>query len=208
MEELRPDEGKTTRSRRLLNGNTSLRLPTTSDFRRNALRQSVNRQIMALPDPGIRGISVEREAMALDYEQEIATYLTLDGHVFIAPQYNIAFDRDLNEGGSCPDFVALDLKHHEIIVVEVTVAVDLKSLTARIKERQTRWYNSIYRHLMELGIVDDHWKMRFLGFVRKANLSKAKAPFASEADVAFCAIEEATFLWDYWDRRIRDGLPR
>jgi hypothetical protein len=38
--------------------NTSLWLPTTTDFRRNALPQSINRQTMALLAPGIRGMSV------------------------------------------------------------------------------------------------------------------------------------------------------
>src|SRR4051794_5907612 len=56
---LRPGEAHTTRSRRLPDGNTLLRLPKTSDFRRNALPQSVNRQTMALLDPSIRGMSVD-----------------------------------------------------------------------------------------------------------------------------------------------------
>src|SRR3954471_13801892 len=54
---LRPDKGQTTRSRHLPYGNTSLRLPITSDFERSALPQSVNRQTMALLDPGLRETS-------------------------------------------------------------------------------------------------------------------------------------------------------
>ena len=42
---------------RLPDGNTSLRLPITCDYRRNALSRSLNRQTMALPDPGIGGMS-------------------------------------------------------------------------------------------------------------------------------------------------------
>ncbi len=39
--------------------------------------------------------------MVAGHEADVATYLTADGQVFLAPQYNIAFDQELNEGGSC-----------------------------------------------------------------------------------------------------------
>ncbi len=144
-----------------------------------------------------------------NHEHEVATFLTLDGHVFLAPQYNIAFNREENEGGSCPDFVALDLKLREVVVVEVTAAANMNSLFGRIRERETRWYGPIGRKMRELGVVDDSWKpCRFLGFIRKANIDLAKRTFASEADVAFWALENATFLWAYWDQRMQLGLPR
>jgi len=144
-----------------------------------------------------------------NYELDIATYLTLDGHVFLAPQYNVAFDREMNEGGSCPDFVALDLKLREVIIVEVTAAANIQPLIGRIRHRETRWFNPIQRKMMEIGVVDDSWKStRFLGFIRKSNLLLASRNFEGEADVAFYAIEDATFLWSYWEERIAKGLPR
>jgi hypothetical protein len=144
-----------------------------------------------------------------DHEHDIATYLTLDGHVFLAPQYNVAYDRDLNEGGACPDFVALDLKLREVIIVEVTAAANIQQLIGRIRERETRWYGPIRRKMREVGVVDDNWKpTRFLGFVREANLLHAKSTFELEVDVAFWAIEKAAFLWSYWDERMKEGLPR
>ena len=144
-----------------------------------------------------------------DHEHDIATYLTLDGHVFLAPQYNVAYSRELNEGGACPDFVALDLKHREVIIVEVTAAANLESLFGRIRQRETRWYNPVRRKLEEIGVVDGGWKpTRFLGFVRNPNLLLAKTTFSLEADVAFWAIEDATFLWSYWDQRMANRLPR
>ena len=142
-------------------------------------------------------------------EHDIATYLTLDGHTFLAPQYNVAYNRELNEGGSCPDFVALDLKRREVIIVEVTAASNLKPLFIRIRERKTRWYKPIWRKMGETGFLDDGWKpMRFLGFIRQANVALAQDTFKSEHDVAFWAIEEATFPWSYWDERMAKGLPR
>jgi hypothetical protein len=144
-----------------------------------------------------------------DHEHEIATYLTLDGHVFLAPQYNVAYDRELNEGGSCPDFVALDLKAREVIIVEVSSASNMLPLIKRIEEREQQWYNPIRRKMKEVGVVDDSWKpTRFLGFVRRSNLSFARKTFEAAGDVAFWAIEDANFLWDYWDSRMKNGLPR
>jgi hypothetical protein len=144
-----------------------------------------------------------------DHEHAIATYLTLDGHVFLAPQYNVAYDRELNEGGTCPDFVALDLKLREVIIVEVTAAVNIQPLIARIRQRETRWYNPIRRKMKEIGVIDENWgRTRFLGFVRSNNLLPAKQAFESASDVSFWAIEDATFPWSYWDERMRNGLPR
>jgi hypothetical protein len=144
-----------------------------------------------------------------NHEHDIATYLTLDGHVFLAPQYNVAYDRELNEGGSCPDFVALDLKLREVVIVEVTAAANIQPLIGRIQQRETRWYSPIRRKMKDVGVVDDGWKpTRFLGFVRSYNLLLARRTFESASDVSFWAIEDATFLWSYWDERMTKGLPR
>src|SRR4051794_19027531 len=56
MGELRPDESQPP-ALDATGRDHIARLPTTSDCRRNALPQSVNRQTMALLDPGIRGMS-------------------------------------------------------------------------------------------------------------------------------------------------------
>lgn len=145
--------------------------------------------------------------MADHHEQAIATYLALDGWVFLAAQFNVAFDRELNEGGACPDFVALDLHRRHVVVIEVTAAADMNPLLGRVKDRQTRWY-TIRRHLKQLGILNDEWQVtRFLGFVRFQNYETAKRFAASMDDVAFYPIEAASFPWDYWDDRIRSGLP-
>ena len=148
--------------------------------------------------------------MTAGHEADIATYLTADGQVFLAPQYQVAFDPELKEGGSCPDFVALDFRAREILIVEVTTATDWRrTLLENVRQRQTRWYSPVRRRMQELGILDNSWKgIRFLGFVREENLEKVRAAFASEHDVTFYAIEKATFLWQYWDQRLKDGLPR
>jgi len=49
--------------------------------------------------------------------------------------------------------------------------------------------------------------MRLLCFVRKSNLTKARASFVDVTDVTFAAIEDVAFSWDYWEDR-EGGLPR
>ena len=138
-------------------------------------------------------------------EIDIATYLTIDGQVFIAPQFDIKWE--MNEGGSCPDFVALDFSCKEIVIVEVTSAADWKPLAGRVQARVSRWFNPVHRRLTQAGVTDMGWRIRFLGFVRAAAVDGIAARFISEADVTFYAIEEATFLWAYWSKRMASGLP-
>lgn len=144
-----------------------------------------------------------------DWESNVATYLTLDGKVFIAPQFAIAYDKDRREGGSCPDFVALDLENKEIIVVEVTANANINTLLKNIRERETRWYQPILRKLEQTAITASFDKTpRFLGFVRKDVLKKAEEAFPSAHDITFVPLEDVAFSWFYWDKRIEGGLPR
>jgi len=39
--------------------------------------------------------------------------------VFIAPQFDVKFDGSLKDGGSCPDYLAIDFKRPEIVVGRV-----------------------------------------------------------------------------------------
>lgn len=120
----------------------------------------------------------------------------------------MVFDKDLNEGGACPDFVALDLQRREVVVVEITSASNVQPILNRVAERQARWFSPILRHLTKLGILGEGWQRpRFLGFIRYQNYELAKRRSAAMDDVAFYPIEAATFAWEYWDDRMRDGLP-
>ncbi len=145
--------------------------------------------------------------MSVGHEQDIATFLTIDGKVFLAPQYNIAFDKEMNEGGTCPDFVALDFQRRHVVIVEVTLAASLKPLIDRVTARETRWFNPVRRVLEASSVINETWSMRFLGFVRQDNVTLAKRHFEAEKNVTFFPIEEATFSWRYWDSRMQNGLP-
>ncbi len=140
-------------------------------------------------------------------EVDIEFYLTIDGKVFLAPQYNIAFEPAYKVGGACPDFVALDWGASNVVIVEVTTAASLSSLTEKVKQRETRWYTPLRKKLSELSAINERWKFRFLGFVRAENLSRMKKEFIDDPDVTFFPIEDASFPWLYWDERIKNGLP-
>ena len=145
------------------------------------------------------------EALA---EQIVATYLTRGGKVFIVPQYAIPAPTG-NGDWACPDIVALDFGAKEVVVVEIATGSNLAPLTKRIAERETRWFDPIRAKLTSDGLTEQAgWKIRFLGFVRRASLSSAERAFAGQERVAFKAIEDATFPWDYWEPRAAEGLPR
>ena len=134
-------------------------------------------------------------------------YLTRGGKVFVSPQYDIAFDKEAQDGGACPDIVALDMGTREVVIVEVSSAANLKAFRDRVRERQTRWFAPIRRRLEADRVIDREWNIRFLGFIRKTMIGKAKADFADDADVCFLPLEQAAFSFAYWTEREK-GLPR
>lgn len=144
------------------------------------------------------------------FEDIIELFLTADGCVFVCPQYAVVWDAANLEGGSNPDFVAIDFRPtpREVVVVEVGTASDLGSLFSRIAEREARWFNPLRSKMLSDGVSDASWNFRFLGFIRRANIEKAQTKFEAACDVSFYAIEDATFPWSYWEKRVRDGLPR
>ncbi len=137
------------------------------------------------------------EALA---EQVIAAFLVQDGKVFISSGYNI------DNGRTCPDFVALDFGKSEVVVVEVTTAYNIVSLLERVRNRKEQWFAPL-RIQLDADQIAQGWDMRFLGFVRRDRLKEARNAFTGQSDVSFTTIEESTFSWENWERR-KGGLPR
>jgi hypothetical protein len=78
------------------------------------------------------------------WEAIVMMHLTAKEGLFVIPQFDIAWDKKTNAGGSCPDFIALDPKKaKKIFIVEVSEAWDLKTLNKRFLERKSRWYQPI-----------------------------------------------------------------
>ena len=137
--------------------------------------------------------------MEIIAEQVVEAFLVQGGKVFISPSYNIG-------KWSCPDFVALDFSKREVVVVEVTTAYDIESLIQKVENRREQWFAPL-RAQLDTDKIAEGWKMRFLGFVRKDRLERAKRDFIGMLEVTFTTIEESAFSWENWDRR-EGGLPR
>src|SRR6266446_641048 len=96
--------------------------------------------------------------MPLRDELAVLEFLTCDLQVFICPQFDV---------GKCPDFVALDFRRNEIVMVEVTAGSASGNIRSIIRDRQTRWYGPVRQHFVNWPIAE--WPIRFLGFVRQEN---------------------------------------
>jgi hypothetical protein len=136
------------------------------------------------------------EALA---EQVIGAFLVQGGKVFVSSGYSIDNDR------TCPDFVALDFGKREVVVVEVTTAYEIGSLIERVRNREQQWFIPLRKQL-DADRICEGWDVRFLGFVRRDRVEKAKSAFAGVPKVAFTAIEDSAFSWENWERR-KGGLP-
>jgi len=139
-------------------------------------------------------------------EALVARYLTAGGRVLIAPQFAINYNPELNEGGSEPDFIAVDLMSKGVAIVEVTVAYNLSNLMERLRNREAGWIAPLRRHFSSVFGPDWNSPIRVLCFVRKARLEYCDKQ-ALGPDVDFYAIEDASFPWEYWDSRQNVGLP-
>jgi hypothetical protein len=140
-------------------------------------------------------------------EPLVARFLTRGGKVFVVPQYSIPSDNP-NQEWACPDFVALDFGKREIVVVEVSTGANPSLIGGKVQDRQKQWYGRLRAKLVEDRVADETWRMRYLGFVRRANLDTLRRKFSGADDVAFHAIEDATFDYLYWSDRAESGLPR
>jgi hypothetical protein len=113
----------------------------------------------------------------------------------------------MNEGGACPDFVALDFSCHDVVVIEVTAAIDWHPLARRVDDRQARWFSPISIRLMDQNMIDANWRIRFLGFVRQEVKEAISRRFAGVNEVTFYPLEDAVILWRSWTDRMNNGLP-
>lgn len=143
--------------------------------------------------------------MEAQIEALVGAYLTRGGKVFISPQFHVAWDRELADGGTCPDFVALDFERRHVVVVEVTTASDISSVIDRITKRQRNWYDPVQRRLTLVGAITSEWNPRTLCFLRQIRVGDARKR-VSESDVTFHALEDALLEYDYSSERAK-GLP-
>ena len=139
-------------------------------------------------------------------EDMVGQYLSCNGAAFVCPQFAIKHDLASGCGGSEPDFVVLDFRNKDLVVVEVSGASSIGGLLGKVDARERQWFESVKRRLIVDGAITDEWHPRFLGFVRRACVKLAEERFKGAGDVTFVALEDVAFGWEYWDRR-QLGLP-
>lgn len=143
--------------------------------------------------------------MEAHVEALVGTYLTRGGKVFISPQFTVAWDRDRADGGTCPDFVALDFDKRHVVIVEVTTASDIGTVLGRITKRQQHWYDPVQRRLTSAGAITSEWKIRTLCLLRRERVGDAQRRL-SDSDVTFHPLEDALMEYAYSFDRAK-GLP-
>jgi hypothetical protein len=126
----------------------------------------------------------------------VANYLTRSndkcGSVFIVPQFEITTKKT----ESCPDILALDFAHREVIFVEVSVAESLGRLSEKVRHRRKHWYEPGLSELKASCVPLDGWEPRFLGFVRRDRIATIQKQFP-DRDVTFVVLEDHVFDWTY-----------
>jgi hypothetical protein len=127
------------------------------------------------------------------YEQAILDYINGPPERFINPQYTIPFDG--LTGGSCPDFVVLDLRCSTIYVVEVTAAADTKRVIPRVHDRESRWFTPLREYLKGLNPIFENWRYRVTLFVRGEEEAHVKEAVAQLPDVSVVSLDRAVFSW-------------
>lgn len=138
------------------------------------------------------------------FEAMVGQYLSCNGKAFVCPQYDVTWDADRQLGGASPDFVVLDFRNRDLVIVEVTGGASIANLLGKVAERERRWYVPIREKLVIEGALScdpNSFEPRFLGFVRRDNVASAQASFSTAADVHFKALEDVAFGWAYWDHR-------
>jgi hypothetical protein len=123
------------------------------------------------------------------WETVVLMHLTTKEGWFVRPQYDIAWDKEAGEGGTCPDFVAIDPNQPGLIyVIEVSAASNLSALNERFENRHKYWYGPLGR----LAI----WDTKPSQFKAIAYTRKDAAKFTCTADdIERRYLEDIAFLW-------------
>lgn len=113
--------------------------------------------------------------------------------LFISPEYELR-----GPGGtwSRPDFVALDFRSKQVIIVEVSVAASPRGLLARVRDREKQWYARLEDQLRKGNVIDDSWGAFKVELYTR---DQAKAIFERELqgkkDVEICTLEKFGLPW-------------
>lgn len=129
-------------------------------------------------------------------EHAVLAYISGPRNRFINPQFQIPHADGL--GGTCPDFVVLDLKDQTVYVVEVTVSSKMNKLMTRVDARNFGWYEPLRNIIREFGEPFSNWtRYRTALFVRADCWNDVRSRIGAASDVAVIALDEVLRSWKW-----------
>ena len=147
------------------------------------------------------------------YETMVEQFITRNGLAMVCPQTDFLYSTEGKSGGSCPDFVVLDLQTSTLVVVEVSANSNINELVEKVRDRRQRWYKPLAEWwngfaIGKLNRLAEMGDLRVLCFVRQDRLLVADKRLggADHPDVTWFPLEQTAFSHRYWDDRGR-GLP-
>ena len=141
-------------------------------------------------------------ASNFEYELRVQHFLVENGVTFIAPQFELLFSKELDSGGSKPDFVAIRPGKKECFIVEVSVSGNPGGLADKINIRERQWYRALRDRLTRTGVIDDSWSMEVLAFVRADQIDWFVKRLNGGKDIHVWPIEYVLQHW-LWPSEVR-----
>lgn len=137
-----------------------------------------------------------------EYEFLVQNFLVENGVTFLAPQFSLMYSKDLDSGGSKPDFVAIRPGKKECFVVEVNVSGDPTGLLEKVNNREKQWYRALRARLLQDQVIDEGWSIEVLVFIRTDQRSRFINGLMNGNDVHVWPIELVLRPWD-WPTQVR-----
>jgi len=133
------------------------------------------------------------------FEEAVMDYISANPDCFLKTQLALPWDKELNIGGSLPDFVVLNFRENTVYVVEVTTASNLKSILTKVDERQTRWYEPIKKYKSSWTALIKSWDFRVCLFLREQVAEEALFKTSNFDDVSVISLDKVLTPWN-WER--------
>jgi hypothetical protein len=138
-----------------------------------------------------------------EYELRVQHFLVENGVTFVSPQFELPYSKELDSGGSNPDFVAIRPATKEVYVVEVSVSGSLKNLAEKIKNREKQWLNALRNQLVANKVITSDWKeIEVLVFVRADKIEWFKTKVGLATNVHIWPVEYTLQHW-LWPAEVR-----
>jgi len=136
------------------------------------------------------------------YEQCVMKFLTANGTSFINPQLSIPYDKEIDSGGSLPDFVLIRPSLKEFWIVEVTATGSIRGLSSKFATAEKQWLRAVRKIMIQNGSADETWSFSMLAFVRTDKVTEFSR-YTKDVENLFVWPLEFTFEHWKWPSIVR-----